>query len=313
MRSGRTLLTVASLSAGLVLDDVGPDAALDHLVDGSWDVCGLSARRAQPFVKWAGGKRSAVEELVARFPPAFSSYWEPFVGGGALFFRIHDEVEEAYLSDSNLELMIAFEVVRSSPAELTVELERHARRHSKEYYYRIRGRHGLRDPVDLAARLIYLNKTCYNGLYRVNRKGEFNVPIGSYENPNIVDEDNIYLCSLALQRTTVKWLEFDAIEPTAGDLVYLDPPYHPVSSGSFTSYTKLAFGDREQRRLRDFALELHSQGVHVMLSNSDTPLIRELYRDGVWSIDSILVPRNVNSKGAGRGAVDELVITNYLP
>ena len=305
---------MASRSAGLVLDDVAPDVVIGRSVGGSWgNVWGLSVRRAQPFVKWAGGKRSVVEELVARFPPDFNRYWEPFVGGGALFFRIHDEVSEAHLSDSNLDLMIAFEVVRSSPAELTDRLERHARRHSKEYYYRVRGRHGLTDPIELAARLIYLNKTCYNGLYRVNREGKFNVPIGSYENPEIVGGENIHLCSAASQLASFKWREFDAIEPSFGDLVYFDPPYHPVNSTSFTSYTKLAFGDRDQKRLRDFALELHRGGVHVMLSNSDTPLIRELYRDDMWSIDSLKVPRSVNSKGNGRGAVDELVITNYVP
>ena len=307
-------MPMESRSEGLVLDDIAPDVAIGRSAAGNWGNDRVpSVERAKPFVKWAGGKRSVVEELVARFPATFESYWEPFVGGGALFFRIHDEVEEAHLSDSNLELMIAFEVVRSSPAELTAGLERHARRHCKEYYYRVRGRHGLKDPVELAARLIYLNKTCYNGLYRVNGKGKFNVPIGSYENPNIVVEGNVYLCSSALQRASIKWREFDAIEPSFGDLVYFDPPYHPVNSTSFTKYTKLAFGDRDQKRLRDFALELHSQGVHVMLSNSDTPLVRELYRDEMWSIDSIRVPRNVNSKGDGRGAVDELVITNYVP
>ena len=272
----------------------------------------LLGRKATPFVKWVGGKRAIANELVSRFPETFDRYWEPFVGGGALFFRIHEQISQAFLSDSNLDLMIAFAVVRACPEALTQRLERHAKRHDKTYYYRVRGQHNLKGSVDVAARLIYLNKTCYNGLYRVNRKGEFNVPIGSYENPDIVSAENIALCSVALQKATIRFQEFDTIEPGSGDLVYFDPPYHPVNSTSFTNYTKLAFGDQEQERLRDFAMQLHRGGVHVMLSNSDTPLIRDLYRGPVWRIDSVKVPRNINSKGDGRGAVDELVITNYV-
>ena len=273
----------------------------------------LRSGEAAPFIKWAGGKRSIIAELIGRLPETFNRYWEPFVGGGALFFGIHDLITEGFLSDSNLDLTIAYNVVKLDPPALIGELERHAKNHNETYYYRIRGQHGLQDPVDVTARFIYLNKTCYNGLYRVNKKGEFNVPMGSYVNPEIVGRENILLCSAALQKAKIEYREFDAIDPAPGDFVYCDPPYHPVNSTSFTKYTKLAFGEKEQERLRDFALRLHRQGIQVMLSNSDTPLIRHLYQGAIWHMATVQVPRIVNSKPEGRGAVSELIITNYSP
>ena len=269
--------------------------------------------RATPFVKWVGGKRSIIEELVARVPPQFNRYWEPFAGGAALFFEMHERISEAILSDSNLDLVMAYNVVKREPVALTRKLEAHAKKHNGSYYYRIRRQHDLQDPIDVAARFLYLNKTCYNGLYRVNKKGEFNVPLGSYDNPEIIQRGNIHLCSIALQKASIQLREFDTIKPTAGDLVYCDPPYHPVNSTSFTKYTKLAFGDQEQERLRDFALALHKNGVHVILSNSDTPLVRDLYRAPTWRVDTVKAPRNVNSKPNGRGVVEELIIKNYSP
>ena len=273
----------------------------------------LKPGEAVPFVKWAGGKRSIIGELVGRLPETFNGYWEPFVGGGALFFGMHDLITEGFLSDSNLDLTIAYNVVKRDPSAVISRLERHAKKHNETYYYRIRGQHDLQDPVDVAARFIYLNKTCYNGLYRVNKKGEFNVPMGSYVNPEIVRRENILLCSTALQKAKIEYREFDAIDPAPGDLVYCDPPYHPVNSTSFTKYTKLAFGEKEQERLRDFALRLHRQGIKVMLSNSDTPLIRRLYQGAIWHLATVKVPRIVNSKPEGRGVVSELIITNCFP
>ena len=155
---------------------------------------------AAPFVKWAGGKRTIIEELVSRLPPIFNMYWEPFVGGGALFFEIHDQLTEAVLSDSNFALTVTYDAVKRHPVTLIEKLKEHAKRHSEAYYYRIRSQHDLQDPIDLAARFLYLNKTCYNGLYRVNEKGEFNVPVGSYTNPGIAQRDNLMLCSQALQK-----------------------------------------------------------------------------------------------------------------
>ena len=267
--------------------------------------------KASPFVKWAGGKRSIIDALVARLPAGFNGYWEPFVGGGALFFNLHPRLTTATLSDSNLDLAIAYNAVKRDPASLIAKLEEHARKHSEAYYYRVRNQYELQDPIDVAARFIYLNKTCYNGLYRVNKKGEFNVPMGSYTNPDIVQRENITLGSAALRKAQIEYREFDTIKPAPGDFVYCDPPYHPMNSTSFTKYTKLEFGEKEQERLRDFALALHKQGVKVMLSNSDTPLVRSLYKGAVWHLATVQAPRNVNCKPNGRGTVGELVITTY--
>lgn len=268
---------------------------------------------AAPFVKWAGGKRSIIGALVSRLPSTFNGYWEPFVGGGALFFGLHGGFTAAVLSDSNLDLTIAYNAVKRDPLALIAKLETHAKRHNETYFYKVRAQHGLQDPIEVAARFIYLNKTGYNGLYRVNKKGEFNVPMGSYVKPEIVQRENILLCSAALENVQVEYREFDTISPAPGDFVYCDPPYHPVNGTSFTKYTKLEFGDKEQERLRDFALQLHKQGVKVMLSNSDTPLIRHLYSGHTWHLATVQAPRNINNKPEGRGPVPELIITNYAP
>lgn len=268
-------------------------------------------RTASPFVKWVGGKRSLISELVSHLPPKFNDYYEPFVGGGALFFETHLLSSAAFLSDSNLELVLTFKAVQKNPKDLIAKLKEHTSKDSDAYYYRIRAQHNLQDPIEIAARLIYLNKTCFNGLYRVNRKGEFNVPRGTYTNPNIAQEENIMACNRALQRAQIEYREFDTIKPKKGDLVYCDPPYHPSDSGNFTKYTKLDFSEKDQERLRDFALKLHKEGVLVMLSNSDTKFIRALYGSSVWHIHTVQAPRLVNCKAGNRGAVNELLMTNY--
>ena len=270
-----------------------------------------SLRKAAPFVKWAGGKRSIIDELVHRLPTTFNRYWEPFVGGGALFFEIHPRLTSAILSDYNWDLMVAYNAVKRDPLSLIAKLEVHAIRHGKAYYYKVRKRRKIQNAIERAARFLYLNKTCYNGLYRVNRKGEFNVPMGSYLNPEIVQRENILACTAAVATARLEYREFDTITPEAGDFVYCDPPYHPVNSTSFTKYTELEFGEAEQQRLRQFALQLHQRGVKIMLSNSDTPLIRDLYRGAPWRLATVRAPRNVNSKPDGRSAVTELIITNY--
>jgi len=271
-----------------------------------------------PFVKWAGGKRSIVGELRARLPERFSrlaerlnDYWEPFVGGGALFFALHKQLQRAHLSDSNAELMTAYHVVQGRPEELIERLREHAGRHSKEYYYTVRAQHESADEVAVAARLIYLNRTCYNGLYRVNSRGEFNVPFGRYKNPAIVDEANIMACSRALEGVELRACEFSEIKPRRGDFVYCDPPYHPLNSGSFTTYTRGNFTEQDQVRLADFAAGLRDRGVQVMLSNSNTAFIRELYSKRGFKLDVVLAPRLVNSRAAGRGVVEELIIRGY--
>lgn len=266
---------------------------------------------ASPFVKWAGGKRSIIDELAENIPQEFRNYYEPFVGGGALFFHLHEKLSKAYLSDINLDLIMAYAVIKKNPKELIDLLKVHKQKHNDDYYYKVRKQHNLDDAIKIAARFLYLNKTCYNGLYRVNKKGEFNVPVGRYTNPNIVQEENIFLCNNALQKATVEYREYNSIRPKAGDFVYCDPPYHPVNGSSFTSYTKLDFSENDQAQLRDFALELHSKGVNVMLSNSNTPFIQDLYKKVPFTVRIVHAPRYVNCKPGGRDNVEEVLITTY--
>jgi DNA adenine methylase len=264
-----------------------------------------------PFVKWAGGKRSIVGELRARLPERFHDYWEPFVGGGALFFALHKRLQRAHLSDSNAELMTAYREVQGRPAELIERLREHAGRHCKEYYYTVRAQQETADEVAVAARLIYLNRTCYNGLYRVNSRGEFNVPFGRYKNPAIADVANVMACSRALEGVELSAYEFSEIKPRRGDFVYCDPPYHPPNSGSFTTYTRWNFSENDQVRLAELAAGLRDRGVQVMLSNSSTPFIRQLYSERRFGMDIVYAPRPINSKAAGRGAIEEFVIKGY--
>jgi DNA adenine methylase len=266
----------------------------------------------QPFVKWVGGKRALLGELRAHVPPAFGRYFEPFVGGGALFFGLSSRIEHATLVDSNLELALTYQVIKKAPEVFLARLKRQAARHSAEHYYRMRER-APRDPIATAVRFLYLNKTCFNGLYRVNRSGQFNAPLGRYTHPAIVSEANIRACSNALQKATVLHGDFESIRPLVqrGDLVYFDPPYHPTTDDSFTAYTANNFTEKDQVRLRDFAVELGRQGVRVMLSNSRTRLIEDLYRRAPFTKHIVCAPRFVNCKPAARGPVQELLITNY--
>jgi DNA adenine methylase len=265
-----------------------------------------------PFVKWVGGKRSIVEHLKRRFPTSIREYYEPFVGGGALFFEMQKRASRSHLSDSNLELMLTYRVVQKDPQALLTRLRKHAKAHYDEYYYKVRSLHALQDPVEIAARFIYLNRTCYNGLYRVNKKGEFNVPVGDYANPGIVQESNILACSRALQaNVTLAYRDFISIEPSRDDFVYFDPPYHPTDETSFTAYSKADFTEKDQVRLAEFAKNLHEAGVKVMLSNSNTRFIRDLYRSSIFRVELVNAPRMVNCKPNGRSAVEEVLITNY--
>lgn len=270
-----------------------------------------NGHKALPFVKWVGGKRSIIDELVKRLPKKFGSYYEPFVGGGALFFEIADLLTRAYLSDTNLDLVLTYNVIKKDLPQLVTLLKRHEKNHSEDYYYKIRDRHSLQDPIEIAARLIYLNKTCYNGLWRVNRKGEFNVPIGSYTNPTIVQEKNLEACSKALEFVTVTYQEFNHIKPEKDDFCYFDPPYHPLDNGSFTKYSKFDFTEKDQQTLAEFIKGLHKQGVKVMLSNSNTKFIRELYKASIFKTEIVHAPRLVNCKPKGRNDVQEVLITNY--
>ena len=268
---------------------------------------------ALPFVKWVGGKRVLLPSIKSHLPAEFNDYHEPFLGGGALFWAIGSKAKNAFLSDKNLELVITYRVIKEDPTHLIARLKEHSEAHQEnasDYYYEVRAAEPT-EPVEVAARFIYLNKTCFNGLYRVNRRGKFNVPVGSYKNPNIIQEENILACHKALKNATIRIGNFDSITPKKGDFVYFDPPYHPLNDTSFTEYTQDNFHDANQTELRDLALKLHRQGVRVMLSNSHCDFIKKLYSGKVFRKHIVQAPRFVNSKADARGVVDEYLITNY--
>jgi DNA adenine methylase len=271
----------------------------------------IDGYKPRPFVKWAGGKRSLLREIISRFPDKFNNYYEPFIGGGAVFFAVYKHIRQAFLSDTNLDLIITYRIIQTQPEALIKRLQIHAKQHSKEYYYQIRSQHFIEDSIERAARFIYLNKTCYNGLYRVNKAGHFNTPMGSYKNPAIVDEENLLACHQALQGVHLKSWDFNRIDPPpqAGDLVYFDPPYHPTSDISFTSYTSLNFTEQDQLRLVKIAKQLYKRGVYVILSNSKTAFIEEAYQHKCFKRESVKAPRYVNCKPGERGAIEELLIT----
>lgn len=271
--------------------------------------------KARPFLKWAGGKSQILDELIARLPRTFNAYHEPFAGSGALFFELASQgrLGKAYLSDASRALMEAYRAVRNEVEEVIGLLQRHARKHGYDYYYKTRALNSNNlSPAQRAARLIYLNKTCYNGLYRENKSGQFNVPLGSYKNPLICDEDNLRAASKVLRKAGVARRHYAKVVQRAqpGDFIYFDPPYHPRSStSSFTAYDRNGFTRDDQITLRLTFNELTQRGVYVMLSNSDTPLIRELYQG--FHINAVHANRAINSKASKRGKISELIIRNY--
>ena len=270
------------------------------------------------FLKWAGGKLQLIEQFEKLFPPDFRNYYEPFIGSGAVFFYLKSKSKpnKVILSDTNEELINCFAVVRDKPSELIEILLNHRKRHSKQYYYEVRDLESDRlDSVSRAARLVYLNKTCFNGLYRVNSKGKFNVPFGDYKNPSIFDINTLYRASQMLQGADLRVMTFDKVLDFAGkdDFVYFDPPYIPLSkTSSFTRYSKGEFSINEQNQLSEVFRALDSMGCLVMLSNSDHSLTRELYRDYDKNIVVVRAKRKINSVGSKRGAINEIVVTNYL-
>jgi DNA adenine methylase len=267
----------------------------------------------RPFLKWAGGKTQLLPHLIHRIPNSFNRYIEPFIGGGALFFALQPRI--SLLADCNPELISCYQVVRSDVDALIEELK--GFRYEKEMYYEVREwdrkpDFGQMSRVKRAARLIYLNKTCFNGLYRVNSKGHFNVPFGSYSDPTIVDPENLKACSTVLQRAIIQSSNFEQVLEIAeaGDFVYFDPPYAPTSdTADFTSYSKDGFDDAAQELLLLVCLQLNQRGVKWMVSNSNTPIIQELYRG--FKVEPIIASRAINSKASKRGAVIELLIRNF--
>lgn len=277
------------------------------------DTSRVGVRKASPFLKWAGGKSQLLSTFDEYFPERFERYFEPFVGGGAVFFRMsaREDGVTAHLSDLNDELINCYSVVRDNVEQLIKALKKH--RNESEYYYGVRSMDTSRmTAVTRAARLIYLNKTCFNGLYRVNRKGEFNVPFGSYKNPRTCDEDNLRAASEALRNARVEHKHFaDALKSARkGDFVYLDPPYQPLSATSnFTSYTSKCFGELDQKRLAEVFDELHQRGCKVMLSNSDNEFVRELYKK--FRLETVYANRAINCRADRRGRISELLVLNY--
>jgi DNA adenine methylase len=264
----------------------------------------------RPFLKWAGGKTALLGEILGRLPAAIETYYEPFVGGGAVFFALARErrFRRAVLSDANRELVDVYLAVKHDIDPLIAALRKHAARHSEEHYYEVRER-SPRSLVERAARVIYLNKTGYNGLYRVNRSGGFNVPYGRYKKPNVCDEPNLRAAHAALARASVEVADFEKVCGRAkrGDAVYLDPPYVPLSkTASFTAYDRHPFGMEEQRRLAAAFGELTDRGVVALLSNSSTPETNELYAG--FRSERIGVARAINSRGTARGPVEELLV-----
>ncbi len=268
-----------------------------------------------PFVKWVGGKRQLLPAINNLLPTKYTTYYEPFVGGGAVLFYI--QPKKAVINDFNSELINVYNVIKNNPNELISDLKTHI--NEPEYYYHLRALDRRKDysklsSIKKASRIIYLNKTCYNGLYRVNNSGEFNSPFGRYKNPNIINETTIKAVNKYLNNNKITILNVDfenALEGIKkGAFVYFDPPYEPVSkSSNFTGYIQGGFNLFDQIRLRDLCIDLDSKGIKFLLSNSATPLIKDLYNN--FNIKYVKAIRSINSNAKKRGEIDELLIRNY--
>jgi len=277
---------------------------------------------AVPILKWAGGKGALLAQYEPLLPPRVKTYFEPFVGSGAVFFFLRNRqfASKYCLSDINAELINLYIVLRDQLEALIAQLQIHEGSHTRDYYYEIRAmdRQSLNhySPVQRAARMIYLNHTCYNGLWRVNSKGHFNVPMGRYKNPAILNQARLTKASAALAGVNISLDAFaeSVRDASQGDFVYFDPPYVPLSpTSNFTSYAPSAFDEQAQGKLADLFNELHMHGCHVMLSNSDTDLVRNLYSHPDFRILPILAQRRINSNSSKRGHISEVVVLNYDP
>lgn len=281
--------------------------------------------KARPFVKWVGGKRQLLKQFKeldlyppGLFDPTKNTYYEPFVGGGAVFLDLLPE--NAVLSDMNNELVITYNVVKDDVERLIEKLKLHQNKNNKEYFLKVRAQNINRlSDVGVAARMIYLNRTCFNGLYRVNRSGGFNVPFSGYKNPSICDEENLRKLSNALKNIKIKYQDYKKTVENAkkGDFIYFDPPYAPLSpTSSFTSYTKDGFGEQQQTELRDIFYKLHKKGCFVMLSNSDSDFINKIYgelavKDLKIKVNKLGANRMINSNASKRGKIKEILVINY--
>lgn len=270
-----------------------------------------------PILKWVGGKKQLLSEITPLIPKKITTYVEPFIGGGAVLFNL--QPKKAIINDLNKELINTYKVVKESPRELLELLKIHNKNNCEDYFYEIRALDRTNNfknmnNIEKAARVIYLNKTCFNGLYRVNKAGLFNSPYGKYKNPNIVNESAILAMSDYFNNNNIKIIQGDyknALKDLKkNSFVYFDPPYMPIStSSSFTNYTKTSFNEKEQIELKKECDKLNNKGIKFMLSNSDHSLIRELYKD--FDIRIVKAKRSINSKGDSRGKINEILVKNY--
>jgi len=269
----------------------------------------------KPVIKWVGGKRQLLKELKERLPKKYNRYFEPFIGGGALFFDL--KPINAFINDSNPELVNLYIVVKDNVEELIQNLNKH--KNTDSYYYEIRNLdrdktiYNQLSNIDKASRFIYLNKTGFNGLYRVNSKGQYNVPYGKYENPKYLDEENLRECSKYLKNAKIENSDFTIIENyiEKEDFVYFDPPYVPLNTtSSFTQYTKEGFDDDMQFRLKELCDYIDKSGAYFMLSNSYTEFVLDLYGEN-YKNHIVTANRAINCKANGRGKIKEVIITNY--
>lgn len=270
-----------------------------------------------PFLKWVGGKRQLMSSIVEHLPENINelTYFEPFIGGGAVLF--HLQPNNAVINDFNEELINVYNVIKNNLNELITDLKSHE--NNSDYFYNIRGLDRTEEFKNLtniqrASRVIYLNKTCFNGLYRVNNAGEFNAPFGRYKNPNIVNEPTLKAVNKFLNKNNISINSGDYSEilnhADERSFVYLDPPYHPISeSSNFTGYVQGGWDLFDQIRLRDVCNQLNERGVNFLLSNSSSPQIRDLYEN--YTITTVKATRSINSNGADRGEIDEVLIKNY--
>lgn len=271
---------------------------------------------AAPVLKWVGGKRQLMGEIEKVLPKTYTTYYEPFIGGGAVLFEL--QPKKAVINDVNSELINLYNVIKDDVELLIEDLRKHE--NTSEYFYRIREMDRDRElyeklsNIEKASRIVYLNKTCFNGLFRVNKSGEFNSPFGKYKNPNIVDEVTLRAVSKYFNKADIKILNSDFEQSLKGirrgSFVYLDPPYDPVSSSAnFTGYDKGGFNRDEQIRLKKLCDKLDKKGVKFLLSNSATDFIKDLYKD--YNIKVVKAKRAINSNGNARGEVDEVLVRNY--
>lgn len=285
---------------------------------GVYDMNKKNNALVMPVVKWVGGKRQLLGDLKKYTPSKINTYYEPFFGGGANLFAI--QPKNAVINDLNDDLVTTYKVIKENVEELIETLKIHEANNTEEYFYKIRdldrisSTYSALGNLEKAARLIYLNKTCYNGLFRVNSSGQFNTPYGKYKNPNIVNEVVLRAVSKYFNDNNIQIISGDFASAVSnakkGDFVYLDPPYDPVSNtASFTGYNEGGFNKNEQERLKLVCDELNKKGVKFLLSNSNTEFIKNLYKE--YDIITVKAKRSINSNGNKRGEVEEVLIKNF--